>query len=46
MLSSFSNPNLIYTSGDDNKFRRWHFDSHNVSVSVYWSPFLVQGVEK
>ncbi|PNX71283.1 hypothetical protein L195_g027158 [Trifolium pratense] len=46
MLSTFSNPNLVYTSGDDNKFRRWHFDSHNATVSVYWSPFLVQGVEK
>ncbi|GAB4839841.1 Xyloglucan O-acetyltransferase 1 [Ancistrocladus abbreviatus] len=46
MLASFSPPTLVYTSGDDNKFRRWHFPSHNVSVSVYWSPFLVEGIEK
>lgn len=46
MLSSVSPPNLIYSNGDDNKFRRWHFPSHNVNVSVYWSPFLVKGVEK
>lgn len=46
MLGSVSPPNLIYSNGDDNKFRRWHFPSHNVNVSVYWSPFLVKGVEK
>nr|AFK42435.1 unknown [Lotus japonicus] len=46
MLASASPPNLVYRNGEDNKFRRWHFASHNASVSVYWSPFLVQGVEK
>ncbi|KAE8704973.1 Protein ALTERED XYLOGLUCAN 4 [Hibiscus syriacus] len=38
--------NRANASSRDNKFRRWHFDSHNVTVSVYWSPFLVRGVEK
>ncbi|XP_062110239.1 xyloglucan O-acetyltransferase 1 [Humulus lupulus] len=46
MLSTVSNPNLFYKSGEDNKFRRWHFPSHNANLSIYWSPFLVQGVEK
>ncbi|XP_039068914.1 protein ALTERED XYLOGLUCAN 4-like [Hibiscus syriacus] len=46
MLATASNPNLVYSNGEDNKFRRWHFDSRNVTVSVYWSPFLVRGVEK
>ncbi|GAB2280420.1 hypothetical protein Dimus_015053 [Dionaea muscipula] len=48
MLASSSPPRLVYSSGgeDDNKFRRWNFPSHNVTVSVYWSPFLVKGVEK
>ncbi|KAG5087711.1 hypothetical protein JHK86_000323 [Glycine max] len=26
--------------------RRWHFASHNASLSLYWSPFLVQGVQR
>ncbi|KAK7361967.1 hypothetical protein VNO77_04063 [Canavalia gladiata] len=46
MLATVSIPNLVYNTGGENKFRRWHFTSHNVTVSVYWSPFLVQGVEK
>ncbi|KAM7484268.1 hypothetical protein LguiA_000277 [Lonicera macranthoides] len=46
MLSSVSPPNLVYTNGEDNKFRRWHFPSHNLTVSIYWSPFLVKGLEK
>ncbi|KAI4314308.1 hypothetical protein L6164_027230 [Bauhinia variegata] len=46
MLATASTPNLVYRNGEDNKFRRWHFPSHNVSVSVYWSPFLVEGIEK
>ncbi|CAN1151282.1 Xyloglucan O-acetyltransferase 1 [Linum perenne] len=46
MLSSVSSPELVFTNGEDNKFRRWHFGSHNVTVSIYWSPFLVKGVEK
>nr|GEV96039.1 protein altered xyloglucan 4 [Tanacetum cinerariifolium] len=46
LLATVSVPNLVYTSGQDNKFRKWHFASHNVNVSVYWSPFLVKGFEK
>ncbi|KAL3636322.1 hypothetical protein CASFOL_020869 [Castilleja foliolosa] len=47
MLATVSKPNLYYTNGPDNKFRKWHFGGpHNVNVSVYWSPFLVSGVEK
>lgn len=46
LLATVSTPNLIFTSGEDNKFRKWHFASHNVNVSVYWSPFLVKGIEK
>ncbi|KAA8533106.1 hypothetical protein F0562_033361 [Nyssa sinensis] len=46
MLSTVSPPDLVYHAGDDDKFRRWHFSSHNVNVSIYWSPFLVKGIEK
>ncbi|XP_057448427.1 xyloglucan O-acetyltransferase 1-like [Lotus japonicus] len=47
MLSSASAPKLVYQIGKDNQFfSRWHFPSYNASVSLYWSPFLVQGVEK
>lgn len=46
MLSTASNDNLVYRDGEDNKFRRWHFGSHNITISIYWSPFLVRGVEK
>ncbi|KAL8121195.1 xyloglucan O-acetyltransferase 1-like [Apium graveolens] len=46
MLSTFSAPNLVYKDGEDDKFRRWNFHSHNVNVSIYWSPFLVKGIEK
>ncbi|KAF5741049.1 protein ALTERED XYLOGLUCAN 4 [Tripterygium wilfordii] len=46
MLATASTPNLVYTNGQENKFRRWYFASHNINVSVYWSPFLVKGVEK
>ncbi|EPS67354.1 hypothetical protein M569_07422, partial [Genlisea aurea] len=46
MLSTVSNPLLLYASGEDNKFRKWHFPSHNSNLSIYWSPFLVQGIEK
>ena len=46
MLSSATAPNLVYRGGEDNKFRRWFFESHNITISVYWSPFLVKGVEK
>ncbi|CAI8617374.1 unnamed protein product [Vicia faba] len=46
MLATVSVPNLVYQNGDDNKFSKWYFSSYNVSVSLYWSPFLVQGIEK
>ncbi|KAJ6794895.1 protein ALTERED XYLOGLUCAN 4 [Iris pallida] len=46
LLSSASPPELVYRDGDDNKFRRWVFSSHNATVSVFWSPFLVRGIEK
>ncbi|KAL2484554.1 Protein ALTERED XYLOGLUCAN 4 [Abeliophyllum distichum] len=46
LVATASNPNLIYTDGEDNKFRKWNFPSHNISVSIYWSPFLVRGIEK
>ncbi|XP_050276810.1 xyloglucan O-acetyltransferase 1 isoform X2 [Quercus robur] len=46
MLSTASVPELVYKDGEENKFRRWHFPSHNANVSVYWSPFLVKGIEK
>ncbi|WVZ64789.1 hypothetical protein U9M48_014263 [Paspalum notatum var. saurae] len=33
--------------GDElRKFRRWAFPSHAATVSVFWSPFLVNGTEK
>ncbi|XP_028801890.1 protein ALTERED XYLOGLUCAN 4-like, partial [Neltuma alba] len=46
MVATVSTPNLVYSNGEENKFRRWHFASHNITVSVYWSPFLVKGIEK
>uniref|UniRef100_A0A2P2IRV3 Protein ALTERED XYLOGLUCAN 4 n=1 Tax=Rhizophora mucronata TaxID=61149 RepID=A0A2P2IRV3_RHIMU len=46
MLATASASKLVYLDGEDNKFRRWYFYSHNVNVSIYWSPFLVRGVEK
>lgn len=46
MLATASSPKLIRRSGDGDKFRRWIFPSHNLTVSVYWSPFLVRGIEK
>ncbi|KAL3819197.1 hypothetical protein ACJIZ3_005102 [Penstemon smallii] len=46
MLSTSSKPNLYYTDGEENKFRKWHFPSYKTNVSIYWSPFLVKGIEK
>jgi hypothetical protein len=46
MLATASLPNLVYKDSEENKFRRWHFPSHNANLSVYWSPFLVKGIEK
>lgn len=38
--------NLVYCDGEENKFRRWVFRWRNAIVSVFWSPFLVKGMEK
>lgn len=46
LLATADPPELVYRHGEDNKFRRWRFPSHNATVSVFWSPFLVHGVEK
>lgn len=46
MMATVSSPNLVFNNGEDNKFRKWHFPSHNASVSIFWSPFLVKGIEK
>ncbi|KAF8378321.1 hypothetical protein HHK36_029660 [Tetracentron sinense] len=46
LLATVSPPDLIYQNGDDNKFRRWYFPSYNIHISIYWSPFLVKGIEK
>ncbi|CAA0818298.1 Protein ALTERED XYLOGLUCAN 4 [Striga hermonthica] len=46
MLATVSKPNLYWSEGEDNKFRKWHFSPENVNISIYWSPFLVEGVEK
>lgn len=46
MVSTASKPTLYHTDGEGNKFRKWGFPSHNMNVSIYWSPFLVKGIEK
>lgn len=46
LLSGTSPPELVFRDGEENKFRRWYFSSHNFTISVYWSPFLVKGIEK
>ncbi|KAK6931121.1 Trichome birefringence-like, N-terminal domain [Dillenia turbinata] len=46
LLSTNSSPKLVYNYGEDDRFRRWHFDSHNFTLSSYWSPLLVKGIEK
>ncbi|CAM8947238.1 unnamed protein product [Rhodiola kirilowii] len=46
MAATVSLPQLVYTDGAEHKFRRWYLVSHNVTISVYWSPFLVKGIEK
>ncbi|KAK2374612.1 protein ALTERED XYLOGLUCAN [Trifolium repens] len=48
MLSTSSIPKLVYQNsiGKDNQFSRWYFSKYNVTISLYWSPFLVQGIEK
>ncbi|KAK1317131.1 hypothetical protein QJS10_CPA05g01908 [Acorus calamus] len=46
LASAPASPDLVYSSGEDNKFRRWRFADRNAIVSIYWSPFLVKGTEK
>ncbi|KAG9131895.1 hypothetical protein Leryth_019139 [Lithospermum erythrorhizon] len=46
MLATASKPKLLFKEGEENKFRKWKFPSYNATVSIYWSPFLVKGVEK
>ncbi|XP_072979348.1 xyloglucan O-acetyltransferase 1-like [Typha angustifolia] len=45
LLATSSIPELVYHD-EENKFRRWVFKDYNATVSVFWSPFLVQGKEK
>ncbi|RDX71774.1 Protein ALTERED XYLOGLUCAN 4, partial [Mucuna pruriens] len=41
-LATASKPKRLHYQGS----RRWHFPSHNANLSFYWSPFLVQGVQR
>ncbi|KAJ4761457.1 Protein trichome birefringence [Rhynchospora pubera] len=41
-----SPPELVYRDSAENRYRRWVFGSHNATVSIYWSPFLVKRIEK
>jgi hypothetical protein len=45
LLSSAYQAELVHRSADG-RFRRWVFRDHNATVSIFWSPFLVSGVEK
>ena len=40
MLATASTPNHIVP------YDQWHFPSHNADLSYYWSPFLVEGVQR
>ncbi|CAJ1931517.1 unnamed protein product [Sphenostylis stenocarpa] len=42
LLATASTPKRVHHKG----CRRWHFTSHNASLSLYWSPFLVQGLQR
>ncbi|XP_073059326.1 xyloglucan O-acetyltransferase 1 [Primulina eburnea] len=46
MVSVAAKPQLFYTDGGENKFRKWNFPDRNINISIYWSPFLVKGIEK
>ncbi|CAN6204328.1 unnamed protein product [Urochloa humidicola] len=55
LLSSAFPANLVRGAGGGDgdgdgdelrKFRRWEFPSHGATVSVFWSPFLVNGTER
>ncbi|KAJ3707546.1 hypothetical protein LUZ61_011251 [Rhynchospora tenuis] len=45
LLSTISKPELVFQDSDEQKFRRWVFYEYNATVSVFWSPFLVNGTE-
>ncbi|KAL4340471.1 hypothetical protein GQ457_08G032310 [Hibiscus cannabinus] len=42
MLSTVDRPVEVYYPSEDNKSRRWHFPSYNLTVTNIWSPFLVK----
>ncbi|XP_029127793.1 protein ALTERED XYLOGLUCAN 4 [Cajanus cajan] len=42
MLATVSTPKRVHHKGSN----KWHFSSQNASLSFYWSPFLVQGVQR
>ncbi|XP_027362809.1 protein ALTERED XYLOGLUCAN 4-like [Abrus precatorius] len=42
LLATVSMPKRVHHKGSN----KWHFASHNASLSFYWSPFLVQGVQR
>jgi xyloglucan O-acetyltransferase len=46
LLSTASKPDLVYQDSKEPQFRRWVFHEYNATVSVFWSPFLVKGIEK
>ncbi|XP_057448429.1 xyloglucan O-acetyltransferase 1-like isoform X2 [Lotus japonicus] len=41
MLSTFETPKFIYRG-----IGWWYFPSYNATLSSYWAPFLVQGVQR
>ncbi|KAJ0962978.1 hypothetical protein J5N97_028100 [Dioscorea zingiberensis] len=41
LLVKVEEPVEVYHD-EEFKIRRWHFHSHNVTISVIWSPFLVK----
>ncbi|XP_028194557.1 protein ALTERED XYLOGLUCAN 4-like isoform X2 [Glycine soja] len=43
MLTTVTKPNGL---GHEGSNTRWHFPSHNAMLSFYWSPFLVDGVDR
>ncbi|KAK7251407.1 hypothetical protein RIF29_34569 [Crotalaria pallida] len=43
MLSTAAQPIVVYHD-ELNKSQRWHFSSYNFTLSVIWSPFLVEAV--
>ncbi|ERM99565.1 hypothetical protein AMTRI_Chr10g230660 [Amborella trichopoda] len=44
LLSQVETPTDIYHDHDD-RFRRWHFPSHNFVLAVFWTKFLVHADE-